>query len=106
MPARWAIYGVPDESDAKHAAAYLTWFKLLDSGVPLFTTNCMEIIWVDEATHALAMTALLAAQRRKLSLVDCVSFAAMRRKDAQEAFAFDQHFVEERFVFPRGDGAG
>jgi predicted nucleic acid-binding protein len=59
-----------------------------------------EVVWVDEKTHSLAVTALLAAQRRKLSLVDCVSFAVMRLRDSQAAFAFDQHFVEERFVFP------
>lgn len=60
----------------------------------------MKIVWVDEATHSLAMTALLAAQRRKLSLVDCASFAVMRMKGSQVAFAFDQHFAEERFRFP------
>ena len=48
------------------------------------------------------MTALLAAQRRKLSLVDCVSFAVMRLRGSQVAFAFDQHFAEERFAFPAG----
>jgi hypothetical protein len=31
----------------------------------------MEVHWIDEATHPLAMTALLAARRRKLSLVEC-----------------------------------
>jgi len=33
-----------------------------------------EIVWADEAIHSLAMTALLAAKRRQLNLVDCVSF--------------------------------
>jgi predicted nucleic acid-binding protein len=62
----------------------------------------MEIVWVDEATHSLAVTALLAAQRRKLSLVDCASFAVMRMRGAQVAFAFDRHFAVEGFRFPAG----
>ena len=125
-----AIYAVLDRNDANHEAAKTCWFALLDSNDPLFTTNyvvvescalaqsrlgldavrsiqeellpIMEIVWVDEATHSLAMAALLAAQRRKLSLVDCVSFAVLRGRGLQVAFAFDQHFAEERFVFPVG----
>jgi predicted nucleic acid-binding protein len=123
-----AIYAILDRNDANHEVAKTRWFTLLDSGDTLFTTNyvvveicalaqsrlgldavrsiqeellpVMEVVWVDEKTHSLAVTALLAAQRRKLSLVDCVSFAVMRLRDSQAAFAFDQHFVEERFVFP------
>lgn len=125
-----AIYAILDRNDANHEAAKSRWFDLVDSDNSLFTTNyvivescalaqsrlgldavrsiyeellpVMEIVWVDEATHTLAMTALLAAKRRKLSLVDCVSFAVMRLRGSQVAFAFDQHFVEEHFVFPVG----
>lgn len=60
----------------------------------------MEVVWVDETTHAMAMAALLAAQRRKLSLVDCVSFTVLRINGARVAFAFDRHFAEEGFRFP------
>jgi len=109
----------------------MCWLALLESNEPLFTTNyivvescalaqsglgleavrsiqeeilpVMEIAWADDATHSLGMTALLAAQRRKLSLVDCVSFAIIRREGSQVAFvAFGQHFVDEHFVFPAG----
>ena len=125
-----AIYAILDRSDANHETAKTMWFALLDSNAPLFTTNyvvlescalaqnrlgldavrsiqeellpVMETVWVDEAIHSLAMTALLAAQRRKLSLADCVSFTVMRLKGSQVAFAFDQHFAEERFRFPAG----
>ncbi len=125
-----AIYAILDRNDANHDVAKTCWFALLDSNDLLFTTNyivvescalaqsrlgldavraiqedllpVMEMVWVDEATHSLAMTALLAAQRRKLSLVDCVSFAVMRARGSQVAFAFDEHFGEERFGFPTG----
>lgn len=123
-----AIYAILDRNDSNHDAAKTCWHALLDSDDALVTTNyvvvescalaqsrlgmdavrsiqedvlpVMEIVWVDAATHSLAVTALLAAQRRKLSLVDCVSFAVMRAIGSQVAFAFDQHFVEERFAFP------
>ena len=123
-----AIYAVLDRNDANHEVAGRCWLKLLESGNPLFTTNyvlveccalaqsrlglgavrsiqedllpVLDIVWANEAIHSLAMTALLAAQRRKLSLVDCVSFAAMRQRGARVAFAFDRHFEGEGFGFP------
>jgi len=48
----------------------------------------------------LAVAALLAARQRRLNLVDCASFSVMRQASAQLAFAFDQHFAEEGFLFP------
>lgn len=123
-----AIYAVLDRSDANHEAAKRVWIALLDSDTPLFTTNyvvvevcglaqhrigldavrsiqdemlpVMEIVWVDEAVHALAISNLLVARRRKLSLVDCASFAIARLRGARNAFAFDQHFTEEGFGHP------
>ena len=58
----------------------------------------IEKQWIDEGLHALAMASLLSASRRKLSLVDCSSFAVMRKAGARTAFAFDAHFVEEGFA--------
>ncbi len=123
-----AIYAVMDQSDRNHTAARLLWLTLLESGSPMFTTNyvvvescalaqnrlgleavrtihedilpALEVLWIDEAVHTLAMAALLAARRRKLSLVDCASFSVMRQVGSRVAFAFDQHFTEEGFAFP------
>lgn len=123
-----AIHAILDRNDANHQAAKSCWWTLLDSGSLIFTTNyvivescalaqsrlgldavraiheqllpVMEIVRVDERTHSLATSALLAAKRRKLSLVDCVSFAVMRQKGSHVAFAFDQHFADERFLLP------
>jgi predicted nucleic acid-binding protein len=44
-----------------------------------------------------AISALLAAGRRKLSLVDCTSFEIMRSLGIKTVFAFDSHFVEQGF---------
>ena len=48
--------------------------------------------------HERAVEALLVADRRNLSLVDCVSFEVMRRLDIRECLAFDRHFAEQGFV--------
>ena len=47
--------------------------------------------------HAVAVSALLAADRRRLSLVDCCSFQIMRRLGIRQALAYDQHFAEHGF---------
>jgi hypothetical protein len=53
--------------------------------------------WVTREDHELTAEALLVADRRRLSLVDCVSFEVMRRLDIRECLAFDQHFAEQGF---------
>ncbi len=58
----------------------------------------LEVHWVDESLHELAVAALLTAGRRNLSLVDCVSFEIMRRQRLGKAFAFDTHFGEQGFL--------
>ncbi len=70
---------------------------LLDDLVPLFDT-----IWIDEALHREAVTALLAAGRRSVSLVDWTSFVVMRRRVIDQALAFDDDFVEQGFGLFRG----
>jgi predicted nucleic acid-binding protein len=41
--------------------------------------------------------AVLAAARKKRSLVDCVSFQIMRQHGVRSAFCFDSHFREQGF---------
>ncbi len=54
--------------------------------------------WVDESIHRTGMNTVLAAGRKQLSLVDCVSFDVMRTRGITSAFTFDQHFAEQGFV--------
>ena len=61
-------------------------------------TPLLTVDWVDAGLHAAAMDGLLTANRRRLSLVDCVSFAVMRRRGLDTALAIDSHFVEQGFV--------
>jgi predicted nucleic acid-binding protein len=58
----------------------------------------LNIIWIDEALHQAGMAALITANRRRLSLVDCLSFETARRLNIDTVFAFDQHFVEQGFT--------
>ncbi|MGI8874947.1 MAG: type II toxin-antitoxin system VapC family toxin [Egibacteraceae bacterium] len=58
----------------------------------------LGVRWVDEALHRAAVTALLAAGRRRVSLVDWVSFAMMRTEGITTAFAFDDDFAQQGFT--------
>jgi predicted nucleic acid-binding protein len=120
-----AFYALVDEGEDKHVAALRQLESLNRPEVDLVTSNYVvletcallqnrigvdairhfhvevlppvQIYWIGHAAHSAAMTALLAARRRKLSLVDCTSFQAMRDLDIRHAFAFDRHFTEEGF---------
>jgi len=57
----------------------------------------LQVDWVSEAQHRAGVEAVLAASRKKLSLVDCVSFQTMRKHGVRTAFSFDAHFREQGF---------
>lgn len=117
------FYAVVDGNDDSHASARTVWIELLEGGHGLATTNyvlletvallqsrigmpavrtftadvlpVVSIFWVDEGIHRSAHHALLISRRRRLSLVDCVSFEVMQRLRLNEAFCFDPHFSEQ-----------
>lgn len=57
----------------------------------------LDIIWVTEGLHRAAHHAFLVMDRRRLSLVDCVSLQVMRDFDIDTAFCFDPNSAEKRF---------
>jgi predicted nucleic acid-binding protein len=119
------LFAVFHSDDVHHTRAALVWQTLAEDDVPLHTSNYVlvelasllqrrlglgavdalsshvlpwvHVLWVDEALHAQAVAGVLAAQQRDLSLVDCASFAAMRRLGLRRAFAFDSHFAGQGF---------
>ncbi|MDQ7827684.1 MAG: PIN domain-containing protein [Armatimonadota bacterium] len=126
-----ALYALLDRDDQVHRAAAATWAGLLRAGDPLLTHNyvlvettallqrrlgtaavqalrddllpVLSTVWVDENVHEMALTALIAARDREVSLVDRVSFECMRRRGVRRAFAFDRHFADQGFeVIPEG----
>jgi predicted nucleic acid-binding protein len=121
-----AFYALIDADDANHRRTEKSWNEILNSPNTLVTSNyvllecfalmqhrlgmeavrdfqedvlpVIRIEWVEESVHRAGMSALLAAIRRKLSLVDCVSFEIMRMLGTKTAFAFDSHFIEQGFT--------
>lgn len=57
----------------------------------------VSTVYVDRPVHEAAISGVLSAQMRQLSLVDVVSLEVMRRAGITAAFAFDEHFA--RFGF-------
>ena len=120
-----ALYALFDADDSEHEAAARLWERLVAEDYPLFVTNYvlletsallqrrlgvgavraleafvvpwLNVTWIDEALHAPAVAALLAANRRDLSLADCAGFSAMRREGISTVFALDRHFGERGF---------
>lgn len=57
----------------------------------------LDVRWVDAELHQVAVAALLAADRRRVSLVDWTSFELMRQERIDRAFAFDDDFATQGF---------
>ena len=120
-----AFFAVLDADDENHDAAKQMWQDLLAReavlvcsnyvlvetlalvqrrlGIPavrVFQEDIMPVLnieWVDESLHQVGIASVLAAVRRELSLVDCVSFEIMRRSGIKTAFVFNHHFDEQGF---------
>jgi predicted nucleic acid-binding protein len=129
-----AVLALLDSDDRYHSRADRAWAEMLLRHRALITTNyivletcallqrrfgmdalktfCNDILpvlaieWVTPRQHEIGLAMLIAANRRKLSLVDCVSFTVMRERRAHEAFAFDAHFREEGFDCNPNSGDG
>ena len=120
-----AFYAVLDRDDDNHLRARAAWEAMLRDGSDLLTNNyvlletsallqhrlglaalrtfhedvepVVRIDWVAEGRHRDAAGVVLAVGRKKLSLVDCVSFQTMRELGVRSAFCFDRHFGEQGF---------
>jgi len=121
-----ALLAILDADETRHGDARAVWETLLERDEPWVTTNyvlvetyaltarrlgsaavhtlsddilpVVDVEWIDRETHERAVAVLVAANRRDLSLVDIVSFDAMRRRGIQTAFAFDRHFLDAGFA--------
>ena len=58
----------------------------------------LEVVWVAEDLHNRGLDLLLERRRRKLSLVDAVSFIVLNESRIEEAFAYDRQFEAEGFA--------
>jgi predicted nucleic acid-binding protein len=57
----------------------------------------LQIDWISPEHHRFAISSLLSANLRDLSLVDCSSFETMRRLGIEKVFAFNDHFRRQGF---------
>ena len=120
-----ALYALLDRDDDNHIAAVDTWRELLTGEATLWVTNyvlvetsalvqrrlgmnalrafvsdlepVLSTHWVSNDDHRSAREAVVTANRRHLSLVDCASFHVMRTLGLRTAFAFNRHFAEQGF---------
>lgn len=121
-----AIIALLDSDENNHLSAQRTWQTWLNDEASVITTSyvlsesfalvqtrfgisAMQslhatiapypfVVWVENELHLEGISSVLVANRRSLSLVDCVSFAVMRRMGITTAFAFDDHYIEQGFT--------
>lgn len=121
-----AFLAVLNADDRQHPAARAEWLKLLTNGeslvsnnyvlvetfallqhrfgldaVSVFQNDILPVViikWLNQADHEQAVSALLAARRRYLSLVDCSIMMTARSLGTRRIFAFDRHFSEYGFI--------
>ena len=120
-----AFLAILNANDDNHYPARETWESLINQHVQFITNNyvlvetfaslqnrfgmgavklfhrdispIIDVNWVTEELHEHAVSAVLAAHQRRLSLVDCSSFETMRLLGINRVFAFDIHFKEQGF---------
>jgi len=120
-----ALYALMDRDDQNHESAKQAWSEIIQGEHTLISSNyilvetfallqsrlglkavrgfhddlmpMIHVEFVSSTLHRLGMAALLAVSKRRLSLVDCVSFEVMRASGIKTAFAFDPHFAEQGF---------
>ena len=119
-----AIYAWTDRKDPNHRGAIDRLQAILDSGEALVTHNyvlleSLSLIharlglstavklaqdstvfivdWVDKDLHESGVRELEKSGKRRISLVDHISFLVMRRRDLTTVFAFDDDFKSRGF---------
>ena len=120
-----ALFAILVEDDQHHEEAIRVWADLARRREPVYVTGFLlaeitallqsraglsvlaafrdrllrhlTIIWTDARLYRQGLEAAIAAGRRDLSVVDCISFATMREQGIGRAFTFDPHFAEEGF---------
>lgn len=121
-----AFLALLDADDAEHERAKKAWENLItNEELMICTTNyvlvetfaliqrrlgieavrafqedvypLLNVEWINESDHRAGVAVVLTASRRRLSLVDCVSFEVMNRLGINRVFCFDSHFAEQGF---------
>lgn len=126
-----AIYAWADTADPNHRTAVQRLQAILENGDALLTHNyvlvesmallqarlglaaasklasdsaAFAIEWVDDDLHADGIRELNQAKKRRVSLVDHISFLVMKRRQVTTAFAFDPDFESAGFTLFESSG--
>ncbi len=120
------ILSVMNADDQYHTAGAALWYQWIKERPQLITSNyviletvsllqrrmgmdtvrsfhqhispVIQVKWITAEIHQASVIALLTANRRHLSLVDCTSFEIMRDSDLHSVFTFDRHFSDQGFM--------
>lgn len=126
-----AFIALMDLDANEHNEAASIWVGLLEKGDQLITCNyvivetcallhkrcgvealrtflesilpAVLVGWVDLPAHNAGISALLMSSRKGPNIVDCVSFAIMRKLAMTDAFTFDRHFSDQGFQLLKSD---
>jgi predicted nucleic acid-binding protein len=130
-----AFYALLVRSDEAHGPVRAAFTTVIDGGRPLWTTSfvivetmallqhrigmdaardfddsvlpMVRVHWVDEHLYRLGVDRLWRADRRHVSLVDCVSFEFMVYQGIETALAVDPDFADAGFsVMPTRSESG
>ncbi len=66
----------------------------------------LSVEWISEDLHRRGMRRLSMEDRRRLSLVDCVSLEFMRRHAITDVLGLDRHFEEAGYTLLAGSATG
>jgi uncharacterized protein len=126
-----AFLALLDDDSRRHREVAEAWIKVVEEGEPLWCTNyvlletsalvqrrlgmealrrfsdlapILSVHWIGDSEHHKALAAVIAANRRNLSLVDCTSFDAMRSGGLSRALTLDGYFGEQGFECLPGAG--
>jgi|WetSurMetagenome_2_1015567.scaffolds.fasta_scaffold963472_1 uncharacterized protein len=119
------LYALIVRTDGCHEAAVREFRRLIEAPRPIWTTSyvlveteallqsriglsalrdlegkilpLLTVEWVGKELHAKGVTRILREDRRRLGLVDCVSFEFMRTEGLQDVLGADPHFEEAGF---------
>ena len=120
-----AALALTDDDDPYHQQSIRTLDEIMSAGETVFTHNyilsesmaliqrriglaqaldfhatthrLLTVHWITDVEHDIAVELLTRRNRRRLSLVDCVSFVLMETYGSTTAFAYDSDFQSEGF---------
>ena len=126
-----AFMAILDADDPNHESAKRVWIDLVSRKEPMLTSSyvvvetasilhsrhgvsavrwlqsdmlpVVHIEWVDKPLHEAGMSAVLAGTRHGPSLVDCISFEIIARRDIVSVLAYDRHFDDRGLGLLAGD---